>query len=356
MSRRRLQGESMGQKKAGRIILIVSVRILTAGLDIKQSTYQVMQMKCLPLLCCLVLLAGCGPTSVKKLEQKTGAKPLSPKSVLKLVDGNTLFLHSFNEDSYLYFDHSGKIFGKDIYNNKDLGRWDVSEDAELCMRMTHWWYGDLLCYQVLASGGKYHLATGNGVVKYNGVQYPGDAKHLYFALKKKKKSYRHSMRAKNRSSYKDKSEITAETARPEKEDEQFNTSITEQRSFSQETGERNIRSTVKWMARDCPGCNLAETDLKKADLVGAQLAGANLKGALLRMANLRRADLQGADLAGADLSYANLPGADLREANLTGANLKGANLIKANLTGATIKDADFTDALLESVRGLPRQR
>jgi len=312
-------------------------------------------MKYFSILCCLIFLAGCAPTSVKKLEQKAGARPLPPEAVLKLVDGNTLFVKSFEEESWLYFDHSGKLFGKDIDNNKDLGRWDVSEDAELCMRMNHWWYGDLLCYQVIAANGKYHLATGNGVLKYTGIQYPGDARHLYYAVKKKKKSYRHSLRAKNRS-VRAREETTAEVAQPREETDQFSSSITEERPVSSESGERTIRSTIKWMARDCPGCNLAETNLKKADLVGAQLAGANLRGALLRMANLRRADLEGANLAGADLSYANLPGANLRGADLTGASFKGANLIKADLTGAKIKGADFSNALLESVRGLPKQR
>ena len=317
-----------------------------------------MPMKYFFLLCSLVwlvLISGCGPTNVNKLEQKVAARPMQPDSVLKLVDGNTLFLHSFDEDTYLFFDHSGRIFGRDIYNNKDHGRWDVSEDAELCMRMNNWWYGDLLCYQVLQSGSRYYLATGNGVLKYSGVQFAGDTKHLYFTVKKKKKSYRHSVRSQNRSIRK-RGSVVHETAQKQEDDDQFSKSITEEVVYPTNTGEKNIRSTVKWMARDCPGCNLAQTNLKKADLVGAQLAGANLSGALLRMANLRRADLEGANLAGADLSYANLPGANLRGANLTGANLKGANLIKADLTGAKTKGADFSEALLESVRGLTKNR
>ncbi len=323
--------------------------------------YQVIPMKNFSIRCyfsilsCLVLLAGCGPANVKKLEQKAGARPMTPDAVLKLVDGNTLFLKSFDEESYLYFDHSGKLFGKDIDNNKDIGQWDVSEDAELCMRMNHWWYGDLLCYQVLAANGRYHLATGNGVLKYKGTQYPGDAKHLYYAVKTKKKSYRRSLRASKRSVRPQEEQAVAET-QPQEENDQFSKSISEERPVPDDTGGKNIRSTVKWLARDCPGCNLAGTNLKKADLVAAQLAGANLRGALLRMANLRRANLEGANLAGADLSHANLPGANLRGADLTGASLKGANLIKADLTGARIEGADFTDALLESVRGLPKQR
>jgi uncharacterized protein YjbI with pentapeptide repeats len=306
-------------------------------------------------LLCVFLLAGCGPTSVNKLKQKTGARIMAPAEVLSLIDSNTLFLHSFQEDSYFYFDHSGKLFAKDIQNNKDIGNWDVSEDGELCMRMNNWWYGDLLCFQVLSSGTTYHLANTSGVLQYSGEQFTGDARHLFYTVKRKKKSYRRSLRAKKSVRGKQGPEMAARSQNPqEKTTDQYSRSITEELTASEVLAEKDLHSTVKWMARDCPGCNLAETDLKKADLVGAQLMGANLRGAMLKMSNLRRANLEGANLEGANLSYANMPGANLKNANLTGANLKGANLIRANLTGAKLDGADLTDALLESVRGLKR--
>lgn len=312
-------------------------------------------MRSLFILLFVFFLAGCGPMSVNKLEQKTGAKIMAPSDVLSLIDNNTLFLHSFQEDSYFYFDHSGRLFARDIQNHKDAGKWDVSEDGELCMRMSHWWYGDLLCFQVLSSGKTYYLASGGGVLQYSGEQYSGDAKHLFYAVKRKKKSYRRSLRAKKSIRGHQEPEMVASSQNPPEEStEQYNKSITEDHPASEVAAEKDLHSTVKWMARDCPGCNLAETDLKKADLVGAQLAGANLRGAMLRMSNLRRANLEGANLEGANLSYANMPGANLKNADLTGANLKGANLIRADLTGAKLDGADFTDALLESARGIER--
>ncbi len=312
-------------------------------------------MRFFSILFCILFLAGCGSTNVNKLKQKTGAKVMAPAEVLSLLDNNTLFLHSFQEDSYFYFDHSGKLFAKDIQNNKDVGNWDVSEDGELCMRMSNWWYGDLLCFQVLSSGKAYHLASGGGVIQYSGEQFTGDAKHLFYTVKRKKKSYRRSLRAKKSVRGKQSPGLAVRSQNPsERTTEQFTKSITEELPASEVLAEKDLHSTVKWMARDCPGCNLAETDLKKADLVGAQLMGANLRGAMLKMSNLRRANLEGANLEGANLSYANMPGANLKNANLTGANLKGANLIRADLTGAKLDNADLTNALLESVRGLKR--
>ncbi len=303
----------------------------------------------------LSLLAACAPTNTKKLEETRDARQLPPDEVLSLVDGNTLFLHSHDEDTYLFFDHSGRLFGKDIFDNKDTGRWDVSEEGELCMRMGSWWYGDLRCFQVLDADGTYYLANGAGVLAYKAEQMSGDARGLYHEIKPRRKSYRRSIRGKHREQRRPAAApATEEQAQPAAPEPEPEPAIIEENSRRSPTIEKDLRSTVKWMARDCPGCNLARTDLKKADLVGADLAGANLRGANLRMANLRRANLEGANLEDANLAYANLPGANLKGANLRGANLKGANLLLADLTGARLEGADLTGANLEGVKGLKR--
>jgi len=59
------------------------------------------------------ILTGCGPVSVKQLKEQAHSRQLTADQVLKLVDGNTLLLESFNEDSYYFFDHSGRVFGAD---------------------------------------------------------------------------------------------------------------------------------------------------------------------------------------------------------------------------------------------------
>ena len=307
------------------------------------------------LICALTLciLTACAPTSTGKLEEGRNVRQLPPQEVLSLVDNNTLFLHSHDEDTYLFFDHSGRLFGKDIFDNEDTGKWDVSEEGELCMRMASWWYGDLRCFQVLHADTAYYLANSAGVLAYKAEQMAGDTKNLYHEIRARRKSYRRSIR-RQQERLRSAPAPAGETVQPVAPEQEPEPAIIEENSRRSPSMEKDLRSTVKWMARDCPGCNLARTDLKKADLVGADLAGANLAGANLRMANLRRANLEGANLEDANLTYANLPGANLRGANLRGASLKGANLLRADLTGARLDGADLTDANLEGTRGLDR--
>ena len=301
-----------------------------------------------------ITITGCAPTNVNKLVAEKGGEQLSPEQVLSLVEGNTLQLKGYDTDAYLYMDRSGKIFAVDAYNNKDLGQWDVSDQGEFCIRMQNWWYTDLICYLVYQVGDTYKLTTNSGVIRFSAIRYAGDYKNSYYAVHERK-SYRKSIRSgaeveKTSVATDADSAETESTPDPDLPDK----TIVEENTYSISQENRNLRSTVKWMARDCPGCNLSETNLKKADLVGAKLAGANLSGSNLRMANLRRADLEGANLEDAILTYCNMPGANLRNANLRGANLKGANLIRADLTGADLTGADLEGALLEGVRGLKK--
>ena len=278
------------------------------------------------------LLSGCGPTTVNSLVKEHGAERLAAADLLTLVKGNTLQLHAYNEETQLYFDPSGRLYGRDQFADRDAGRWDVVEGGELCLRMDSWWYGDLRCLEAYRkpSGGRLYLAGGNGVIRFSGVQSSGDSQSLAGAAKRKEG--RQSLRT-----TKDKA-----AAPP----------LVEERP-QPVADARDTGVTVEFLARDCPGCNLAGADLGKAELAGAKLAGADLHGANLSMANLRRADLQKANLNDATLVYANLPGANLRGADLRGARLKGANLIKADLTGARLEGADLSETLRDGARGLP---
>ncbi|MFZ5797479.1 MAG: pentapeptide repeat-containing protein [Desulfobulbaceae bacterium] len=297
-------------------------------------------------------LSGCAPTTVKQIEEERGAKQLSPDEVLKLVEGNTLFFRAYGEDSHFYYAPTGQVFGQDVLNNRDKGKWDVSDSGELCMKLDWWWYGDLRCFPVYGDGRKYYMGSESGVLSFSAELLQGDAKRLYREIKTTgKKSYRASVRGQQSGS----AGLMEQEAAPVAEETQAAPPLEEEpRQDIPPAAPGELKATVKWMARDCPGCNFAGSNLKKADLVGAKLQGADLSGADLSMANLRRADLQGANLSGADLSFANLPGADLRGSNLQGARFKGANLIKANLTGAKLEGADFSEALLEGTQGLPR--
>ncbi len=305
------------------------------------------------MLLLFIAVSGCATTNVNKLVAQKGGEQLTPEQVLSLVEGNTLRLTGYDTDAYLYMDRSGKTFAVDVYNNKDLGQWDVSDLGEFCIRMQNWWYSDLTCYQMYQVGDTYKLTNTDGLIKFSATQYPGDYKSSYYAVNKGKKSFRKSIRSGGKIT-----ETAAPTAAANAETETASTpestdkAITEENTYKVSQEDKDLRTTVKWMARDCPGCNLSETNLKKADLVGAKLAGANLSGSNLRMANLRRADLQGANLEDAILAYCNMPGANLRDANLKGADLKGANLIRADLTGADLTGADLEGALLDGVKGL----
>jgi len=303
-----------------------------------------MEHSALLILTCCLVLCGCGPTTVKTLVKEKGAQQLAATEVLALVKGNTLLLHSFNEDADFYFDPSGQLFAKGISTDKDQGKWDVSADGELCFRMEKWWYGDLRCFQVyrVADTNRLHLANSSGVIPYVAEQQTGDSKQLYADSDRQKKSLRRSIRKQQNEGQQDSPAAARATRTP---------SITEEQPKS-DHGNNDTGATVEWMAKDCPGCNLAGVDLGKAELIGARLAQADLHGANLSMANLRRADLQGANLRDAILSYTNLPGANLRGADLRGAVLKGANLIRADLTGAKLEGADLTEVLREGTKGL----
>lgn len=305
------------------------------------------------LACCF--LAACGPTTVTSLTKEKGAQQITATDVLALVKGNTLFLHSFNEDSHLFFDPSGRLYGLNAGTDKDSGKWDVSEHGELCMRMDRWWYGDLRCFEVYGSPQKetVYLAGSGGVIQFSAQQQAGDGQHL-LAQSGSQKQHRRSIRKQSETTTAS-STSAASATMSQTNASSIETAKAPAVTEEQGTGEHDSKdtdATVEWMAKDCPGCKLAGVDLGKADLVGAKLAGADLHGANLSMANLRRADLRGANLRGATLAYANLPGASLQGADLRGAVLKGANLIKADLTGAKLEGADLTEVLRESAKGL----
>lgn len=289
-----------------------------------------------------LLAAGCGgPVTVGQIE-KTGAEKLGPDEILQLVSGNTLYWESFQEDLTIYLDGSRRVYGVEASGNRDQGRWDVSSRGELCVKFDRWWFGDLRCFTVYPDNKGFRFFSGNGALVYTGRRSPGNPAGLRAEVGKGRKSYRPRRAAMKTDEPPDNASVSPPVAIIE-EEQPGNRSVMR---------EEELKSTVKWMARDCPGCNLTNADLKKADLVGARLKGARLKGANLRQANLRRADLRNADLSDAVLAYANMPGADLRDCNLRNADLTGANLIKADLTGADLEGAQLKGAHLEGVKGL----
>ena len=287
-------------------------------------------------------LVACAPATINQLTEKTNAKQLTAEEILLASKGNTLFIRGHSMvNIYLYFDDSGYTYGQDIYNNKDTGRWDVSEKGELCFKMSDWWFGELRCFSVYLDTSKYYLFNKSDVLVFTADQLEGDNKSLYYDKQSSKKKF---LLAQNK-------EKAVQKATPQTQAGKKPEKSVEPSSSAGPTHEE-MKSTVKWMAKDCPNCNLAKTNLSGADLIEAKLQGANLSGANLKKANLRRADLKEANLKNADLSYANLPGAKLQDSDLTNAVFKGANLIRANFTGAITEGANFEGALIEGVEGL----
>ncbi len=300
------------------------------------------------------IITGCGPVTVKQIREHDNARQLTAAQILKLVDGNTLLFESFDENSYYFFDHSGRVFGADMQNNKDTGRWDVSDKAELCMKLNTWWYGYPRCFQVYSDRNNYRLANKDGLIIFTATRHKGDFKNLYHEIKTAKKYQRRSIRhratgqAASKQTMSTRGNAAATTSRK---------AIVEGNAYQAAPRESDMKPTIKWLAKDCPDCNLAKSDLRNADLIMANLRGADLNGADLSRANLRRANLQGANLENANLTYANMPGANLKNCNLRGADLKGADLIRADLTGADLSGADLSGAnldgaLLDRVLGL----
>ena len=290
------------------------------------------------------LLSGCGPSTVGQLQKKSAAKQLTASEILTIVTNNTLFLRGHKIESYFYFDDSGNTFAEDIFNNTDVGLWDVSSEDELCLKMDSWWLKNLRCFPVYKDGEKYYLFNNTGVLEFSADFFEGDSRNLFRSIAKSKPEKKF-LRAQEKEVKTQKTQESIEAQEPVESSNSFS---------SDKPAKEELKATVKWMAKDCPGCNLEKANLAGADLIGAQLEGADLTGANLSRANLRRANLKDADLENANLSYANLPGADLQDSDLEDADFTGANLIRANLTGADIDGAIFVDALLEGVEGLER--
>lgn len=294
--------------------------------------------------CSILSLTGCGPATVNKAV-KNDQTALDSKQILDTVTDNSLILSAYDFSGTVYFDNSGLISAVDNLNQRDIGKWDVNDQNQLCLKFKVWYYGDAKCYRVFNNeqADKLTFFTPNGAAYYTAMSVKGDPSDLAHLLGKK--STPQSVRKQYTDNQARSSGAAAQT--PPAKNREIAISSSEDDDSVQ---------TVKRLAGDCPGCKMAGIDLKEASLIKANLQGADLSGADLRYANLRRANLKDANLKGARLTHANLPGADLSGANLTDCDLTGANLLLANFTDADTTGARFTDANLERTIGLNTQQ
>lgn len=299
------------------------------------------------IVCSILNLTGCGPATVNKAVKKDQAA-LDSKQLYELVSGNSLILSAYNFSGTVYFDKDGLLSAIDNYNQQDIGKWDINDQNQLCMKFRVWYYGDPKCYRLLYNdlADRFTFFTSNGAAYYTAMQVQGDPSSLAENLHKK--SAPRSVR-KQLSENQSPGDVSPD--QPSSTEETSPRDIVISPSASDDTGQ-----TMKRLAGNCPGCKMVGIDLREASLIKANLEGADLSGADLRYANLRRANLKDANLAGALLTHANLPGADLSGANLTNCDLSGANLLLANFTDAEITGAQFVNANLERTIGLKTQQ
>ena len=293
------------------------------------------------LLCfTVVLISSCGPFTSKQAVKQESTE-LTSEQIFAVIADNSLIMSAYDFSGTVYIDQSGLLSAVDNENQRDVGKWDLTDENQLCLKFRVWYYGDIKCYTVYDNqqADKLTFFTSNGAAYYTAMKVKGDPASLAEQIKKAAppKSVR-----KQIASQQSPSAAPSDAAKPSPpENIEIDTS-----------SENDSGQTAKRLAGNCPGCNMAGMDLKEASLVKANLQDADLSGADLRYANLRRANLNGANLRDALLNHANLPGADLSNADLRGADLSGANLLLANFTDADVSGAIFTNANLEKTIGL----
>jgi hypothetical protein len=294
----------------------------------------------------MFLFAGCAASTLNNATKK-GATALTNEEIYSLVNNNTLRMISSEFDAYIFFNQDGSLSATSNFSsssNLDDGSWDIKSDQRLCIKYDVWYYGDVNCNTVYLEGGgsKYLFFTDNGSLAYSATVATGNSQQLLIKTRKDKKTvFVRSSISQGQST------VSSRPAAPSAPAPSPVVSATGPGASHEE-----IAHTVRSMAKNCPGCNFEDADLRQADLIGANLKDANLRGADLSRANLRRANLEGADLRGATLLSTNLPGANLKEADLTGADLTGSNLIQADFTDATLDNVIMDNTLQEGVKGL----
>lgn len=294
------------------------------------------------LLLFFLFINGCAPVNQNQVIA-SGQVPLTSRQLFDMVSNNSLHLEAVDFDATLFFNTNGTLAAIDRLKSRDVGKWDVSSENQLCIKYRTWYYGDTKCYRVFPGGteGKYTLFTENGARYCTAEFLTADPYNLSQQLGKHKgKQYLREQFAKKNAS--------PVFSAPDKEKDDKTAA---ESTVSRRQAKNTKRDDLIRIARNCPDCNLRGINLKDANLIGANLKGANLAGADLSGANLRRANLTGANLTGARLVATSLAGAILVNADLSNADLTGSNLIKAKLNNAILEGAILDGANLESAEG-----
>jgi len=268
----------------------------------------------------LLLLAACAPVTSRQFLE-AGKTALSEKQLHELLDDQSLHLTAIDFDAQLRYQSNGHLDATNLQGGKDMGKWSVNSEGLVCMKFDKWYYGDQKCYTVFADKDIFVFFTANGARYYTATAT---------------------------------SIPTADPTATVQSTSSSNNHLLPDMGASGGTvlSDAEKKLGLISLARNCPACNFAGTDLSGAQLAGADLSGADLSGANLERSNLRQAKLTGAKLSGARLSGSNLAGAELSNCDFSGADLSDANLIRATVTGAKFQGADLSGAHLEQTKGL----
>ncbi len=269
----------------------------------------------------LLLLVACTPVTSRQFLQE-GKTALSGKQLHELLDDQSLHLAAIDFNAQIRFQSNGQLVATSLKGEKQTGKCSVDSEGLVCMKFAKWYFGDQKCYTVFADKDTYVFFTANGA-----------------------RSYTASVISKATT-------VTQDTEGDSSSGFNSNFLADAGRSGATVLSDAEKKLALISLARDCPGCNFAGTDLSGAQLAGAELTGADLSGANLENINFRQAKLAGANLSGAKLSGSDLAGADLSNCNFSRADLSGANFRRANVTGAKFQDADLNGAHLEQTKGL----
>ena len=284
-----------------------------------------------------LILSGCSSVSMTQLMGK-GKQPLSQSDLAVLIPNAIIHLESIDFNGEVHFLTDGQINGKNRTGTIEKGKWEINKDNQLCMKFTHWYYGDLRCYLIFQDNDQtYIFFTTNGARFFTGrLQSKPSTLNSQENISQPGKIYSPSIAGKTRVS-------------PHISEEQSAID-----TKSPKLSEEEIKISLQYLARNCPGCNLSGQNLQNAHLVEANLTGANLVKTDLSGANLHRANLVGANLTDARLIRTNLSEANLSNCNLSGSDLTDSNLVRTNVTDANLEGSRMSGALLQGIKGLKK--
>ncbi len=271
-------------------------------------------------------MAGCSSVTNRQLIAD-GKQPLSGQELHEMIGNNGLHLEAIDFDAKIQFLPDGHLAASDLNGTKEIGKWQITPENELCIKFDRWYFGDLNCYTIFREKNSYAFFTRNGARYYSGT-------------------------AISRTSGVEEIQTIAGKNQKVKGNTSGSHGYVNDRSARSRPTQAENKHTLLNLARNCPDCKLSGVDLRGANLIAANLTGADLSGADLSDANLRRANLAGANLSGAKLVRTNLTGADLTGSDLSQADLTGSNLIRAIVTNANLDGTIFSDAHLESIEGM----